>query len=328
VGAWDLERKGEKTGKNHDTWMELRLGTRKEEVRELRTALNLLSTRLGMLEESSAKKDKRIRELELQVEHLNDWDAEVTMSLCEFDSFLIKHNLCLDKFEEKMEAAMENLQESVQETCSMVEVHYKQSVNWRRSWMDTALSNSNKLISLDNLYNKMAEYLGKEIHCSHCNDSEDNVFHGVGDRRHPGFSCLALGSPSPSPSPIIWTCASSLVLQDLLQPSSPLTELGGLEDSLRVEDTSPASTPPPLEEVQPMVVHSPRCDLHLIGASSHSTPYSYHSPGSSSSSMASSVGSRERCVHAGRDSSDRGAVSYDSESEGTAVGWAFVHFVV
>ena len=45
------------------------------------------------------------------------------------DSFLIKHNIRLDQFEEKMEAAVENLQESVQETHSMVEVHYEQSVN-------------------------------------------------------------------------------------------------------------------------------------------------------------------------------------------------------
>jgi len=308
--------------------MELRLDTRKEEVGELRAVLNLLRSRLGMLEESSTKKDKRIRELELQVEHLNDWDAEVTMSLCKFNSFLIKHNLRLDEFKEKMEAAVENLQESVQETRSMVEVHYEQSVNWHRSWIDTAMSNSNKIIGLDNLYDEMAEYLGEEIHCSHCNNLEDNVFHGVSNRRHPGFSRMVLESCSPSPSPIIQTHASSLVSQDLLQPSSPPTELGVLGDSSRVEDTSPASTPPPLEEVQPMVVHSPRCGLHLIGASSHSTPYSYHSPGSSSSSMASSVGSRECCVRAGRDLSDRGAVAYDSESEGTAVGWAFVHFAV
>jgi len=201
------------------TQMELHLGTRKEEVGELCTALDLLSTRLGMLKESSAKKDKCIRELELQVEHLNNRDAEVTVSLCEFNSFLIKHNLRLDEFEEKMEVAVENLQESVQETCSMVEVHYEQSVNWRRSWMDTALSNSNTLTGLDNLYNKMVEYLGEEIHCSHCNDLGDNVFHGVGDRHHPGFSCMALGSRSPSPSPIVRNCALFLVSQDLLQPS-------------------------------------------------------------------------------------------------------------
>ena len=185
--------------------------TCKEEVGELCAALDLLSSRLGMLKESSAKKDKRIRELELQVEHLNDRDVEVTVSLCEFDSFLIKHNLHLDEFEEKMEAAVENLQESVQETRLMVEVHYEQSVNWRQSWIDTAVSNSNKIIGLDNLYNEMAEYLGEEIHCSHCNDSEDNVFHGVGDRRHPGFSRMALESLSPSPSPIVRTRASSLV---------------------------------------------------------------------------------------------------------------------
>jgi len=275
--------------------MELRLVACKEEVRELRAALDLLSSRLGMLEESSVKKDKRIRELELQVEQLNDWDAEVTVSLCEFDSFLIKHNLRLDEFEEKMEAAVENLQESVQETRLMVEVHYKQLVNWRRSWIDTAVSNSNKIIGLDNLYDEMAEYLGEEIHCSHCNNSEDNVFHGVGDRHHPGFSHMVLESCSPSPSPIVWTCASSLVSQDLLQP---------------------------------MVVCSPHRGLHLIWASSHSTPYSYHSPGSSSSSMASSVGSHEHCVCTSRDSSDRGAVTYNSESEGTAVGWAFIHFAV
>jgi len=231
-----------------------------------------------MLEESSAKKDERIRELELQVEYLNDWDAEVTISLCEFDSFLIKHNLRVDEFEEKMEAAVENLQESVQENRSM------------------------------------AEYLGEEIHCSHRNDLEDNMFHGVGDRHHPGFSRIVLESCSPSPSPIIRTCASSLVSQDLLQASSPSTESWVLGDSSRVEDTSWVSTPPPLEEVQPMVVRSPHRGLHLIGASSRSTPYSYHSPGSSSSSMTSSIGSRERRVHAGRDSSDRGAVSYDSES--------------
>ena len=116
--------------------MELRLDTRKEEVGELRAALDLLSSQLGMLEESSAKKDERIRELELQVEHLNDRDAEVTVSLCEFNSFLIKHNLHVDEFEEKMEVAVENLQESVQENRSMVEVHYEQSVNWRRSWIN------------------------------------------------------------------------------------------------------------------------------------------------------------------------------------------------
>jgi len=310
------------------TWMELRLGTCKEEVGELCAALDLLSTQLGMLKESSAKKDKCIRELELQVEHLNDQDADVTMSLCEFNSFLIKHNLRFDKFEEKMEVAVENLQESVQETHSMVEVHYEQSANWRQSWMDTALSNSNKLIGLDNLYDEMAEYLGEEIHCSHCNDSEDNVFHGVGVCRHPGFSRMALGSWSPSPLPIVQTRASSLVSQDLLQPSSPSTESGVLGDSLRVEDTSPASAPPPLEEVQPLVVRSPCRGLRLIGASSHSTPYSYHSPGSLTSSMASSIGGRERRVRAGCDLSDCGAVSYDSESEGTAVGWAFVHFAV
>ena len=212
----------------------------------------------------------------------------------------------------------------------MVEVHYEQSVNfnWRRSWIDTTVSNSNKIISLDNLYNEMVEYLGEEIHCSHCNNLEDNVFHGVGDRHHPGFSHMALESCSPSPSPIIRTCASSLVLQDLLQPSSPSMESGVLGDSSRVKDTSPASTPPPLEEVQPMVVHSPRRGLRLIGASSRSTPYSYHSPGSLSSSMASSVGSRERRVRAGRDSSDRGTIAYNLESKGTAVGWAFVHFTV
>ena len=308
------------------TWMELRLGTCKEEVGELCAVLDLLSTRLGMLEESSAKKDECIRELELQVEHLNDRDAKVTISLCESDSFLIKHNIHLDEFEQRMEAAMENLQESVQETHSMVEVHYEQSVNWHRSWMDTALSNSNKLIGLDNLYDEMAEYLSEEIHCSHCNDLEDNVFHGIGDCRHPGFSCMVLSSRSPSP--IVWTHASSLALQDLLQPSSPSTESGVLGDSSRVEYTSPASTPPPLEEVQPMVVRSPRCDLCLIRASSHSTPYLYHFPGSSSSSMASSVGSRECCVCAGHDSSDHGTVSYDSESKGTAVSWAFIQFAV
>jgi len=141
-----------------------------------------------MLEGSSTEKDERIRELELQVEHLNDRDAEVTVSLCEFDSFLIKHNLRVDKFKEKMEAAVENLQESMQENCSMVEVHHEQSVNWRQSWIDTVVSNSNKIISLDNLYDEMAEYLGEKIHCSHCNNLEDNVFHGVGDRHHPGFS--------------------------------------------------------------------------------------------------------------------------------------------
>ena len=86
----------------------------------------------------------------------------MTVSLCEFNSFLIKHNLRLDKFEEKMEAALENLQESVQETRSMVKVHYKQSVNWHRSWMETALSNSNKLIDLENLYDEMVEYLVKK----------------------------------------------------------------------------------------------------------------------------------------------------------------------
>jgi len=79
-----------------------------------------------------------------------------------------------------------------------------------------AVSNSNKIIGLDNLYDEMAEYLGEEIHCSHCNDLEDNVFHGVGDRHHPGFSRMALESRSPSPSPMIWTCVSSLVSQDLL----------------------------------------------------------------------------------------------------------------
>jgi len=128
------------------------------------------------------------------------------------------------------------------------EVHYEQSVNWRQSWINT-VSNSNKIIGLDNLYNEMAEYLGEEIHCSHCNDLEDNMFHGVGDRRHPGFSRMVLESLSPSPSPIIRTRVSSSVSQDLLQPSSPSTESGVLGDSSRVEDTSPASTPPPLEEV-------------------------------------------------------------------------------
>ena len=81
-----------------------------EEVGELLTVLDLLSACLGMLKEASTKKDERIRELELQVEHLNDRDAEVTVSLCKFNSFLIKHNICLDEFEEKMEAAVENLQ--------------------------------------------------------------------------------------------------------------------------------------------------------------------------------------------------------------------------
>jgi len=71
--------------------MELHLGTRKEEVGELRTALDLLSTHLGILEEASAKKDECIWELELQVEHLNDRDAEVTISLCEFDSRLLPY---------------------------------------------------------------------------------------------------------------------------------------------------------------------------------------------------------------------------------------------
>ena len=51
-----------------------------EEVGELLAVLDLLSACLGMLEEASAKKDERIRELELQVEHLNDQDAKVTVS--------------------------------------------------------------------------------------------------------------------------------------------------------------------------------------------------------------------------------------------------------
>ena len=32
-------------------------------------------------------------------------------------------------------------------------------INWHQSWMDMVLSNSNKLIGLDNLYDEMAEYL-------------------------------------------------------------------------------------------------------------------------------------------------------------------------